>query len=159
MTRGILSCGACARQVVRVFNAVQSPMAATALPFRPARHYADEAALRPTSDAPQDLEAANAPESTIAKEAARRRLERAVNLHLDRLDDPWTIGKYVEKALARGAFEEAYRLVEKASKKHQLIVSWNYLIDHQLKQDKIKDAIKLYNDVSGAACRGLKHGT
>lgn len=130
-------------------------MAPTALPFRPSRSYAVEAGPKATLDAPRELEAVHPADSTVAKEAAKRRLKRAVNEHLDRMDDPWTIGKYVEKALARGAFEEALLLVEKASRNQQLVVSWNHLIDYQLTQDRIKDAIKLYNDVSGLCASKL----
>ena len=98
-------------------------------------------------DAPQDLE-----EAAVSQSQHTKRLNKAVNAHLDRMnDDPYTIGKYVERALARGAFEEAHLLVVKATSRtdHQLTVSWNALIDHMLKEDRIKDAIKLYNDVSG----------
>lgn len=103
-----------------------------------------------SADAPRDLESAT---SDAAAEDARRLkrsqgLNRAVYAHLRRMDDPWTIGKYVEKALERGAFEEAQIVVEKASRQHQLTVSWNYLIAHLLKMDRIRDAVKLYNDVS-----------
>jgi pentatricopeptide repeat protein len=98
-------------------------------------------------DTPQNLE-----DVDVSKSQHTKRLNKAVNAHLDRMnDDPYTIGKYVERALARGAFEEAHLLVVKATSRmdHQLTVSWNALIDHMLKKDRIKDAIKIYNDVSG----------
>lgn len=161
MSRSILSCAACSRRAVRAFGIPQHGAPVTALPFRSARSFTIEAATptpTPTpststsnpitsADAPRTLEDLGPEDLSIAKGKAQQRLERAVNKHLERLDDPWNIGKYVEQALERGAFDEALLLVQKASRAKQVVVAWNHLIDYQLKQDRIKDAVKLFNEV------------
>lgn len=63
-------------------------------------------------------------------------------------EDPWHIAKYVEDALKRDAYDEALLLVQKASRKAQITVAWNHLIDYQIQRDRIKEAVKLLNDVS-----------
>lgn len=68
-------------------------------------------------------------------------------------DDPWAVGQYVEKALARDAFDEALLLVQKASAgDQQVVVAWNHLIDYQFNKQQLKRAIKLYNDVRPRPC-------
>lgn len=64
------------------------------------------------------------------------------------MDDPWNIAQYVENALAKDRFDEALLLTKTAGKDLQVVVSWNHLINYLLGKQQLKNAIKLYNDVS-----------
>ncbi|PHH72262.1 hypothetical protein CDD82_6056 [Ophiocordyceps australis] len=90
----------------------------------------------------------------VDNEAGQRKtaaLKRRVAKHMSRMDDPWHIGNQVERILANGGFDEALMLAQKFSARMQVVVSWNHLIDHLLKRQKIKEAIKLYNDMKKRA--------
>ncbi len=78
----------------------------------------------------------------------RDSLEWAVKQQLRYLKDPFKIGQYVETALAKGRFDEALLLTRKASKDKMLTVSWNHLIQHQFRDQKLHAAMKLFNEVS-----------
>lgn len=82
-----------------------------------------------------------------AAKANQKKLEWAVKQHLQRMRDPYQIAQYVKKAIERGAFDEALLLVQRAGRQAQIVVSWNHLINHQLKEQRLNAAIKLYNDV------------
>lgn len=76
-------------------------------------------------------------------------MERAVKKELKYLsDDPWKVTEYVKGALEKGKFEEAYLLVQKGSKEMQLVVPWNYLLNHLLNNQQPTRAIKMFNEVS-----------
>ena len=45
------------------------------------------------------------------------------------------------------SFEKAVALVQRASKSMYCTVSWNHLINHEMRQGTVKNAVKLYNDV------------
>lgn len=69
------------------------------------------------------------------------------------LQDAYTIGKTVEAMLKKdGKFDEALQLTRVASKDHKVVVSWNHLIDYQMRQQRLTGAIKLFNEV-----RAVKH--
>lgn len=101
-------------------------------------------------DAPQALypEPADAePEPDVTEKRERARLQRIVKKHLNYMDDPWKIGHHVEQTLAKDRFDEALLLTQTASRDRQVVVAWNHLIAYQLAKQKLKGAIKLYNDV------------
>jgi hypothetical protein len=98
-------------------------------------------------DAPRSVDPKPADLALLSKKD-QDRLRRSVDKQLSLMDDPYHIAQYVEQALQRNAFDEALLLVQKASKDKKVVVAWNHLIDHQLNNDKLKNAIKLYNDVS-----------
>lgn len=100
-------------------------------------------------DAPRKLDSeAETTDPELAEKRARVRLETIVRKHLRHMsDDPWTVGQYVEKALARDAFDEALLLVQKASRGGQMVVAWNHLIDYQMNKQQARRALKIFNDV------------
>ncbi|KAI1376769.1 hypothetical protein F4677DRAFT_417927 [Hypoxylon crocopeplum] len=77
--------------------------------------------------------------------------EWAARKHLQYLKDPLHIADHVRKTLAKGNVEEATLITRKASKNTNVTVSWNHLIDHELQQDKLHAAIKLYNEMKKRA--------
>lgn len=100
-------------------------------------------AVKATSDTDQQ------PSSpTVAQKNERDRLRIIVKKQLVRLEDPWNIEQYVQKALAKGRFEEALLLTQTAGRDKQLVVAWNHLIEYQLQNQRLRPALKLLNDVS-----------
>ena len=166
MSRNILECAACFRRAVQglphgsaaLINA--PPLAYTR------RQFATAAPPATSVDAPRALEAEPV-DKNVAEKKARERLENVVKQQMRHMtvDDPYIVGKYVDKALARGAFDEALLLVQKASRGgKQMVLAWNHLIDYQLKQQHMKHAFKVFNDVSLPSpllslLRGPRHRT
>ncbi|KAI0481145.1 hypothetical protein GGR56DRAFT_629044 [Xylariaceae sp. FL0804] len=63
------------------------------------------------------------------------------------LDDPLHIANRVEQILAKDDFDTALSLVKKTSINNKVTVSWNHLIDYQLKQGKLRAGLKTYNEM------------
>ncbi|KAK7433074.1 hypothetical protein QQZ08_000003 [Neonectria magnoliae] len=105
------------------------------------------------AEAPQslDADAVDPEEPTVAAKRAKEKLERAVKKHLPYLDDPWKLGQYVNDALAKGRYDEALLLTQKASNKNQVVVSWNHLISYLLEKQQLRNAVKLYNEMKKRA--------
>ncbi len=79
--------------------------------------------------------------------AAKPHASTAVRRRLKFLKDPYSIGQAVEETLNKNNYEEALSLTRLASKDHQVVVSWNHLIGHLMRNDKLSAAVKLYNEV------------
>jgi hypothetical protein len=77
-----------------------------------------------------------------------RSAEWAARKELDYLKDPLHIANRVRKALDKDDFKHAAEITRQASKHTKVAVSWNHLIDYELKKDRIHSAFKLYNEVS-----------
>ncbi|KAK0646110.1 hypothetical protein B0T16DRAFT_412658 [Cercophora newfieldiana] len=95
-----------------------------------------------------------APADETADLAEQRRTEKlkyAVKKHLTCLKDPLKIGEHVQRTLEKGNFEEALLLVRTASRDTKLTVSWNHLIDYEMKKQHLHAAIKLYNEMKKRA--------
>ncbi|KAK8114806.1 pentatricopeptide repeat protein [Apiospora kogelbergensis] len=77
-----------------------------------------------------------------------KKMQRAVNHRLALMDDPYHIAKDVLLTLAKDRYDEAKFMVAKASgKKKNLTVSWNHLIDYQMRHQRLNGAIKLFNEM------------
>lgn len=66
---------------------------------------------------------------------------------LRHLQDPLELANFVRKELGKGKATEMLQLVRMASHSMQCVVSWNHIIDHYLAQERVNDALKVYNDV------------
>ncbi|KAF4971237.1 hypothetical protein FZEAL_9896, partial [Fusarium zealandicum] len=108
------------------------------------------AAISKSKDTPRNLYAKPLDETEAAKRA-KEKLQRAVKKQLEYMDDPWKIGKYVEKALAKDRYDEALLLTQMASRDQQLVVSWNHLINYMLEKQQLRQALKLHNDMKKRA--------
>lgn len=159
MAGSFLACSTCFRRAAQAACRGSIPLAdantttlrsgvGNALPLiqSTSRHYTTAAATTSIVDAPQTLSTQNV-DPAVADKKNRDRLQRVVKKHLDHMEDPWKIAKYVEQTLARDRYDEALLLVQKASKDGQVVVAWNHLIDYQLGKQQLKQAIRLYNDV------------
>lgn len=82
------------------------------------------------------------------KQKSFEKLKRATRKELQYTKDPYHIAENVSKKLKEGDFEKALLLTQQASVEKQVIVSWNYLIEYQLKNQRLHSAIKIYNEVS-----------
>ncbi|KAG9255178.1 uncharacterized protein F5Z01DRAFT_680810 [Emericellopsis atlantica] len=150
MSRNISSCGNCLRRAVVTALPARST-AAGALPTLTQRQYSSEPASAP-GDAPRTLDL-EVEDPAAAETKAKAKFNRVVKNQLQHMsDDPYAIAHYVEKALDRGAFEEAITVTRKlTSQGKQLIVAWNHLIDYQLKNQNVKEALKIFNDMKKRA--------
>lgn len=77
----------------------------------------------------------------------KRAIRWKVKKHLEFLDNNFNIAEHVERTLERGDYDEALLLVREASRSHNVVVSWNYLIGYLMRNGRLHAAIKLYNDV------------
>lgn len=102
----------------------------------------------PAAAKDNELNPPTALEITESQKKLRGKLVRAVNKELEFADDPWKIGQLVENSLKKGRYDEALLMTQTASKNHQVVVSWNHLINYKFEKQELKAAIKLYNDVS-----------
>lgn len=120
------------------------PTTATSLPkFR--RHIATVAADHDV-DGPVLLPRTAAAEPSRAHSDSKA-LEWVVKKHLEHMKDPYRIAEHVLRTLEKGRFEEAALLTRKASRDAKVTVSWNHLIDYQMRNQRLHSAIKLYNEV------------
>jgi pentatricopeptide repeat protein len=71
---------------------------------------------------------------------------------LRHLQDPLELATFVRNELGKGKVEEMLQLVRMASHSMECVVSWNHLIDHYLANERVNDALKLYNDVRLVCC-------
>ncbi|KJK76664.1 hypothetical protein H634G_07705 [Metarhizium anisopliae BRIP 53293] len=154
MAGSFLSCRACLLRTIQL-AARRGPVEASAV--RAAAHLSQQrrsyttesppAAPAPV-DAPRTLQVPDGENSAaVAEKRQREKLQRAVNKHLDYMDDPWKIAQHVGQTLAKDRFDEALLLTQRASKDRQVVVAWNHLIDYQLERQHLKKAIKLFNEM------------
>jgi pentatricopeptide repeat protein len=66
---------------------------------------------------------------------------------LRHLQDPLELATFVSQELRKGRATEMLQLVRMASHSMQCVVSWNHIIDHFLANEKVNDALKVYNEV------------
>jgi pentatricopeptide repeat protein len=83
----------------------------------------------------------------LGKQKYEQKLQAAVKKQLSLAQDPFHIAQHVSKALERGSFDEALLLTRTASRNKKVEVSWNHLIDYQMKNRRLHAAVKLYNEV------------
>lgn len=80
-------------------------------------------------------------------EKPSRLVERAVREELKWLRDPLKLAERVRATLQKNDEEKALALVRAASKSMNCVVSWNHIIDHNMRQGKTRIGHKLYNEV------------
>jgi pentatricopeptide repeat protein len=83
----------------------------------------------------------------LAKEKYEKKLQAAVRKRLTLFPDPFHIAQQVSALLEKDRFDEALLMARIASAKAKVEVSWNNLIDYQLRNKRLHAAIKLYNEV------------
>lgn len=83
----------------------------------------------------------------LGKERYEKKLQAAVKKRLELYPDPYHIAQQVSRALEKGSFDEALLMARMASRNAKVEVSWNHLIDYQLKNKRLHAAIKIYNEV------------
>ncbi|KAK3357191.1 hypothetical protein B0T25DRAFT_538508 [Lasiosphaeria hispida] len=78
-------------------------------------------------------------------------LQWIVKKHLQYLKDPLLIAEHILATLAKGKFDEALEVTRAASRDTAVSVSWNHLIDYQMKNQRLHAAVKLYNEMKKRA--------
>ncbi|KAK3374896.1 hypothetical protein B0H63DRAFT_437853 [Podospora didyma] len=104
----------------------------------------------PAPTARKSTSVAEADEQSLEKPSTKR-LEWVVNKHLQYLKDPFDIAEHVQRTLDKGLFDEALLLTRKASRDTPVEVSWNHLIDYQMKNQRLHAAIKIFNEMKKRA--------
>ena len=96
-------------------------------------------AIQPTSieNASQDQD------NDLENRDERRELET----ELKYLQDPVKLAERVHGLLAQGKVQRALQLLKLASRDRSCTVSWNHVINHEMKQGRTASALKIYNDV------------
>lgn len=62
------------------------------------------------------------------------------------LGDPVKLADHISDLLRKDQNQKAYELVKISSRNLQCTVSWNYLIDYEMRKGRVGDACKLYSD-------------
>lgn len=94
-----------------------------------------------------EYENLNPQSDEAGKRKYEKRLEANVRKHLSLMPDPYHIAQHITNALGKGSFDEALLMTRMASRNTKVEVSWNHLIDYQLKNKRLHAAVKLYNEV------------
>ncbi|KAK4242476.1 hypothetical protein C8A03DRAFT_29408 [Achaetomium macrosporum] len=81
------------------------------------------------------------------KQKYEQKLEATVRKQLQHFTDPFHIAQYVATALQKGRFDEALLMARRASRNKKVEVTWNHLIDYQMKNRRLHAAVKLYNEM------------
>ncbi|KAF2133325.1 pentatricopeptide repeat protein-like protein [Dothidotthia symphoricarpi CBS 119687] len=67
------------------------------------------------------------------------------------LKDPLELATFVKNELGKGRVTEMLQLTRMASHSMMCIVSWNHIIDHYLANERVNDALKVYNEMKKRA--------
>ncbi|KAK3301611.1 uncharacterized protein B0T15DRAFT_544127 [Chaetomium strumarium] len=94
-----------------------------------------------------EYEAAVANKDSLGKQKYEQKLEATVRKQLEHFTDPFHIANYVDTALQKGRFDEALLMARRASRNKKVEVTWNHLIDYQMKNRRLHAAVKLYNEM------------
>ncbi|KAM0259415.1 hypothetical protein ACHAQJ_003309 [Trichoderma viride] len=161
MSGSLGTCAVCLRRAVQASTRSRPLVEATSIwtpvaPIQTGRRFTSvTSAITERTDAPRSL-TIEPIDSEVSQKKNQERLERIVKKQLEHMntDDPWKIAEYVEKTLANDRFDEALLLTKMAGRDRQLVVAWNHLIDYLLGKQRLRDAIKLYNDTFTVIFRG-----
>lgn len=104
---------------------------------------------KPPGDDNEDLEYENFDTrgGDHGRKLYEKKLESNIKRHLSLTPDPYHIAQSVAGMLERNRFDEALMMARMASRNNKVEVSWNHLIDYQLKNHRLHAAVKLYNEV------------
>ncbi|KAI1180413.1 hypothetical protein F4777DRAFT_315376 [Nemania sp. FL0916] len=80
-----------------------------------------------------------------------RETEWAARKELEYLGDALLIAKRVKTALAKDNFDLAITIARQASKRNNVVVTWNHLIEYQLQNQRMHAALKLYSEMKKRA--------
>jgi hypothetical protein len=73
-----------------------------------------------------------------------------IKKELLRYRDPVRLGDHVLRTLQMGDYEKAYSLTEIATRNNiKAVVSWNHLINYEMKLGRVAGSLKIYNAVCG----------
>jgi len=76
------------------------------------------------------------------------RMQSLLRKQLHHFDDPYHMANHVDGELRRSRFTQALEFTRMASATANCIVAWNFLLRHQLKEQRLRAALKLFNEVT-----------
>ncbi|RYO76804.1 hypothetical protein DL766_007417 [Monosporascus sp. MC13-8B] len=139
----MFTCRACFRRALSTLFEQALPPKTYCPPTWRVRKYATAVTAVKTKELPDDGDGSS---TTVAKSK-----EWAARKQLRYMQDPYHIASYVTKVLSADRFEEAALITRLASKDKNVTVSWNELIKYQLKHNRLRAALKLYNEMKKRA--------
>ncbi|KAI1425969.1 hypothetical protein F5Y12DRAFT_315094 [Xylaria sp. FL1777] len=130
-----------------------SPFRAIAKPPRSNSRYATVAIHEPSADTANPIVATRpTDESRVQKvPPASRSIAWAARKELEYLADPLHIANRVRLALDKDNFGLAVVITRQASSTSSVTVSWNHLIDYELRNGRIRGALRFYNEMKKRA--------
>lgn len=152
----MFTCRACTRRALAIVLEASHPVESAGASLSrcapprvsaPARTYGTDAAAIRDAISKRPEPKVEEKDDTRLKMKASKTAKLAANKQLKFLHDPYHIAKEVEKMLAKDRLEEATLLAQTASKSYQVPVSWNYLIDYQMRNQRLHAAMKLFNEM------------
>ncbi|KAK4570319.1 hypothetical protein LTR86_002399 [Recurvomyces mirabilis] len=93
----------------------------------------------------------NDEEAAIAEKRIAVTSSRHIRKELEWLKDPAKLAEHVHYTLRCNEPEKAMELCRTASKDMQCVVSWNHVVDWNMKQGRIQDGLKVYNEMKKRA--------
>ncbi len=145
----MFACRACTRRTVRALLGSRPADIQTASLRTAAVSLSRQQTYATAPAGVQGADSAALVDSSAKSERSPKKLQWIANKHLQYLDDPYNIADHVLKILERDQYDEALVLTQEASKDKKVVVSWNHLINYQLRNQRLHAAVKLYNEVSG----------
>ncbi|RYP13346.1 hypothetical protein DL767_010788 [Monosporascus sp. MG133] len=139
----MFTCRACFRRALSTLFEQALPPKTYCPPTWRVRKYATTATAVKTKEPPDDGDGSPTTVTKSKEWAARKQLQY--------MQDPYHIASYVTKVLSEDRFEEAALITRLASKDKNVTVSWNELIKYQLKHNRLRAALKLYNEMKKRA--------
>ena len=94
----------------------------------------------------------DAARSLSNEEAKAEREEKDLRIELKWLGDPLKLSDHVNKLLRQDNFDKALALVRLSDRGAAHTVSWNHLLNHQMRNGQAKSAIKLFNEACKDSC-------
>jgi len=85
--------------------------------------------------------------SISSADAKAEREEKDLRIELRWLGDPLKLSQHIEKLLRQQNWDKALALVRLSERGAAQTVSWNHLLNYQMRTGQVKSAIKLYNEV------------
>ncbi|KAL6706594.1 hypothetical protein ACN47E_005350 [Coniothyrium glycines] len=98
--------------------------------------------IRPSGDQTPSLAKLGSRDASVSGYDWNRRKKE-----LRYIQDPLELARFVKQELKKDKVSEMVQLVNMASHSMECIVSYNHIIDHLLATRKVKEALKLYNDM------------
>ncbi|KAH6624454.1 hypothetical protein B0J18DRAFT_490447 [Chaetomium sp. MPI-SDFR-AT-0129] len=87
----------------------------------------------------------------LARAKYEKKLQASAKKQLSLVSDPYHVAQHVNQFLDKNNFDMALTIARMASRDYQTEVSWNHLIDYQMKNGRLHAAVDLFNEMKKRA--------